>query len=117
MAKHRSTEQKLVDAEERAKTLRKKAKARDTRRKILIGSMYQSQAEKSGKTQVLLQQLDRWLPSGHRDRNLWFDHGIGSIRGLMSGTQLYPVSPGWSFGTQLAVLASPFTDKYGNVMV
>lgn len=106
--RHRSTEQQLADAEERASQLRKKTRERDTRRKILIGSMYQSQADQYGATAQLLQRLDNWLPSGHRDRNLWLDDGIGQIRGLY-GAKLSLPTPGWSLKVTLR-----HTDRYGN---
>ena len=95
---HKTTEQRLADAEVRLNKLREQARKNDTRRRILIGSMYLSQAEECGALNQLLTRLDNWLPSGHRDRRLWIDHGLGPIRGLFSAT-LHPAeqpSPGWA---------------------
>jgi len=95
--KHKTTEQQLADAEARLNKLREQARKNDTRRKILIGSMYLSQAEEYGALDQLLTRLDNWLPSGHRDRRLWLDDGIGPVRGLYGAT-LQPAKkpPGWA---------------------
>lgn len=99
MAKTVTTAQKLADAELKASRLRERVRKEETRRKILIGSMYLKQAEDHGALDQLLTRLDNWLPSGHRDRRLWFGHGMGKIRGLRDGVTLHPAKqppPGWA---------------------
>lgn len=94
---HRTTEQQLADAEQRLNRLREKARQEDTRRKILVGSLVLSQAQSDSNLHAnLIKHLDQWLASGHRDRRLFFEHGLGPIAGLYEA-KLTPVNfnAGW----------------------
>lgn len=111
---HRTTEQQLADAELRLNRLREQARKNDTRRRILIGSMVMGRAEADGaEMEQLLHDLDTWLASGHRDRRLWFDKGLGPVSGLY-GVKLRQVQPGWAFGRALPQIPKPLCDRYGN---
>lgn len=111
---HRTTEQQLADAELRLNRLREQARRNDTRRKILIGAMVMGRAEASdAEMEKLLRDLDAWLASGHRDRRLWFDNGLGQVSGLY-GAKLHQVQPGWAFGRALSPVPKPMRDRYGN---
>lgn len=113
-AAHRTTAQQLADAELRLNRLREQARREDTRRKILIGAMVMGRAEADrAKNEQLLHELDAWLASGHRDRRLWFDNGLGQVSGLY-GAKLHQVQPGWAFGRALSPVPKPMRDRYGN---
>ncbi|WP_280564946.1 hypothetical protein [Chromohalobacter sp. 48-RD10] len=109
MAKHRTTEQQLADAEAKLARLRELKRKEDTRRRILIGSMILGRAEGDDATmERLLKELDGWLGDGHRDRKLF---GLGPISGLYGAT-LRPAAqqPGWALNMAL----KPVRDRYGN---
>lgn len=111
---HRTTEQQLADAELRLNRLREQARRNDTRRKILIGAMVMGRAEASdAEMEKLLRDLDAWLTSGHRDRRLWLDKGLGPVSGLY-GAKLQLVQSGWAFGRALPPVPKPLRDRYGN---
>lgn len=112
MARHRTTEQKLADAEAKLGQLREKARKEETRRKILIGSMMLSRAKSDHVVmQKLIHELDSWLVS-QQDRRLFASFGIGNIQGLCNAT-LHPVwqKAGWALGTTLRQ-----RDRYGNLI-
>ncbi|MCA1773159.1 MAG: hypothetical protein LC677_11345 [Halomonas sp.] len=112
---HRTTEQQLADAEAKLNALREKARREDTRRRILIGSMLLGKAEADdAKMEQLLHDLDTWLASGHRDRRLWLDYGLGPIRGLYGATLHPSKQQGWVFGRELPPAVAPMRDRYGN---
>jgi len=117
MAKHRTTAQQLADAEARLNRLREQARREDTRRRTLIGSMLLGRAESDAAVmQQMLRELDHWLASGHRERRLFRDRGLGPIRGLY-GAILCPAArrAGWAFGRALpATVEAPARDRYGN---
>lgn len=109
--KHRTTEQQLADAEERLARLRKKQRDEDTRRRVLVGSLYLGRSERSSAArQQLLRDLDSWL-TDERDRRI-FD--LGAIPGLYS-SPLHPSQalnqPGWAFSKTLRQID---LDRYGN---
>ncbi len=111
---HKTTEQQLAEAEQRLNRLREKARQEDTRRKILVGAMILNQAKQDTTLhENLMIHLDSFLAAGHRDRRLFFDHGLGPIAGLY-GKTLHPLEhlPGWAFSRTLP--AKPSLDRYGN---
>nr|WP_173057755.1 hypothetical protein [Halomonas sp. Ant2]AJY53636.1 MobS/MobC [Halomonas sp. Ant2] len=119
-AAYRTTAQRLADAELHLNRLREKNRKEDTRRKILVGAMMLAKAENSPQIrQQLLTEIDNRLATGHRDRRLFIDYGIGPIRGLYGAT-LHPAEeqpPGWAEG--LLWKKKPLqrsTDRYGNVI-
>lgn len=113
-AKHKTTEQLLREAEQRADALRDRARKEDTRRKILIGSMVMGRAATNDAAmEQLLRDLDNWLASGHRDRRLWLEKGLGPVSGLY-GAKLQLVQSGWAFGRALSPVPKPLRDRYGN---
>lgn len=127
MAKHRTTQQLLKEAENRASALRDRAQKEDTRRRILIGSVLLGRAAADDATmERLLRDLDGWLSSGHRDRRLFQSYGLGPIRELCGAT-LFPVPTkrnksgkkqrqpfGWAFGRALPSAVQ--RDRYGNLI-
>lgn len=97
MAKHRTTAQRLADAEAKISRLREQQRKEDTRRRILVGSMLLTRAERNELVmEHLLAELDEWL-TDERDRRLFADLGIGPIRGLYRAS-LTPATkqPGWA---------------------
>lgn len=94
-AAHRTTAQQVADAEMRLSRLREQSRKEDTRRRVLVGSMYLSQAKQNDGMGKLLTRLDHWLPSGHRDRRLWLDYGLGPIQGFYGNQRLRPLRTGW----------------------
>lgn len=115
IGRHRTPEQQLAAAEERLNRLREQTRRNDTRRKILIGSIVMSRAEANNAAmKQLLRDLDNWLASGHRDRRLWLDKGLGTVSGLYDA-KLHQVQPGWAFGRMLPPVPKPLLrDRYGN---
>ena len=112
-ASHRTTSQQLADAERRLNRLREQNKKEDTRRKILVGSMYLSQAQQNDGMSKLVTRLDHWLPSGHRDRRLWLDYGLGPIQGFYGNQRLQPLRSGWfahSLSTKQTIQRFSFGD-------
>ncbi|WP_416138825.1 hypothetical protein ACM26W_20655 [Halomonas sp. HK25] len=115
MAKRRrTTEQQLMEAEERLNQLREKARREETRRHTLIGKMVLERARGCDREmERLMRELDNWLPSGgHPDRKKF--SSLGPVRGLY-GASLHPDNrhPGWVFNRELAPTA-PKADRYGN---
>jgi len=115
-AKHRTTEQQLADVQEQLNALRERARKEDTRRKIIIGSMMLSLAERDdGILDFLKRRLDERLSD--RDRRLFIsrDHLGLAIPGL-HGATLYPAkqSGGWALGRALRPAAEPERDRHGN---
>lgn len=118
-SQHRTTAQQLADAEARLNRLREQARREDTRRRILVGSMILGRAEdNTAVMEQLIHDMDGWLASGHRDRRLFLDYGLGPIRGLYGAT-LHPIeqprAAGWAFGRALPPAVQPVQrDRYGN---
>jgi len=117
---HRTTEQLLADAENRANDLRDRVRKEHTRRKILVGSMVLSLAQSDDVLRDFLKsRLDERL--SERDRRLFFsrDHLGLAIAGL-HGAALYPAErrPGWALGQNLCLAAEPGRDRahYGNAI-
>lgn len=116
---YRTTAQRLADAELHLNRLREKNRKEDTRRKILVGAMMLAETENNPKVRrQVLTGIDNKLATGHRDRRLFIDYGIGPLRGLYGAT-LHPAEkqpPGWA--EELVWKKKPLqrsTDRYGNV--
>lgn len=97
MARHRTTAQQLADAEAKLSRLRQRQRQEDTRRRILVGSMFLTRAERDEViSEQLMRELDTWL-TDERDRRLFVDWGLGPIRGLYRATLTPAIrQPGWS---------------------
>lgn len=111
MAKHKTTQQQLEDAEERLKRLRERQRQQTTRQRILVGAMYIGRAKNDPAAHhKLMCDLDVWL-TAKRDRKL-FD--LGPIRGLY-GAKFKTLSkePGWWMGISLKRVP---VDRYGNLL-
>lgn len=114
---HRTTEQLLKEAEERAAALRDRARKDDTRRRVIIGSMLLGRAERDAQVRdQLLRDLDSWLTEWH-NRRLFLDYGLGAIQGLYGAT-LHPAeqAQGWAFSRALPSATEPKRDRYGNLI-
>lgn len=71
MPQHRSKDQQLADAEARVARLRKAKRSEDTRRKILVGSVFMRLAEQNDRARAnFLALMDKHL-TDDRDRRLF----------------------------------------------